>query len=75
MRDPGRIDHTLKLVEILWKRYPDMRLGQLIAALTRGRADQFMMEDHVLQIEIARVLLSGWSVDNVEPIEQTEEAK
>lgn len=75
MRDPGRIDHTLKLVEILWKRYPDMRLGQLIAALTRGRADQFLMEDDVLQIEIARVLLSGWPVDNAEPVEQTEEAQ
>lgn len=29
-RDPARIEPTLKLIEILWKRYPDMRLGQLL---------------------------------------------
>lgn len=30
MRDPERIDKIIGLLRILWKRYPDMRLGQLL---------------------------------------------
>ena len=30
MRDPSRIDKTLDRLGRLWKRYPDMRLSQLI---------------------------------------------
>jgi uncharacterized protein YihD (DUF1040 family) len=30
MRDPKRIKRILKLIEKIWTRYPDMRLGQLL---------------------------------------------
>lgn len=30
MRDPKRIDKILDELKVLWKKYPDMRLGQLI---------------------------------------------
>jgi hypothetical protein len=30
MRDPARIDNILDGIRVLWKRYPDMRLGQLL---------------------------------------------
>ena len=30
MRDPKRIDEILKELEILWKKYPDQRLGQIL---------------------------------------------
>lgn len=33
MRDPKRIDRILKLIENSWKRYPDLRLGQLLINL------------------------------------------
>ena len=35
MRDLNRIPETLKELEILWKRSPDWRLGQLIVNLNR----------------------------------------
>lgn len=30
MRDINRIEPLLDLIESVWKRYPDLRLGQLI---------------------------------------------
>jgi hypothetical protein len=30
MRDPERIERILNLIVALWKRNPDMRLGQLL---------------------------------------------
>jgi len=30
MRDPKRIPDILKRLEIVWEKYPDLRLGQLI---------------------------------------------
>lgn len=30
MRDPNRIDITLEEIKKIWKKYPDLRLGQLI---------------------------------------------
>ena len=30
MRDPNRIDYILKCLSKIWKKYPDLRLGQLI---------------------------------------------
>jgi uncharacterized protein YihD (DUF1040 family) len=32
-RDPARIDEMLEMLGKLWKRYPDLRLGQLIVNL------------------------------------------
>ena len=31
MRDPNRIDKVLAAVGDVWKQYPDLRLGQLLA--------------------------------------------
>lgn len=33
MRDPNRIDSILQDLGEIWKKYPDMRLGQLISNL------------------------------------------
>lgn len=38
MRDPNRIDEMLKHLEIVWKKNPDLRLGQIVfnaVSLTR----------------------------------------
>ena len=48
MRDPNRIDPMLDLLRTYWKENPDLRLGQIIANISRmsGRgADPFYMED------------------------------
>ena len=50
MRDPQRIEPTLKLLEELWKKYPDMRLGQLIENLASdANLDAWTIEDSELQ--------------------------
>ena len=33
MRDPNRIDKALLHINRIWKRYPDMRFGQLVENL------------------------------------------
>lgn len=43
MRNPHRIDGTLAAIAEVWKRNPDMRLGQLLWALADG--DPFFTED------------------------------
>ena len=35
MRNPERIDRILEKIKILWKKYPDQRLGQLLFNYTR----------------------------------------
>ena len=53
MRDPGRISPMMDLIESIWERYPDMRLGQLMFNLTwvyqtnrrLSMRDNFYIED------------------------------
>ncbi len=53
-RDPDRIRRMLDLVEDIWTRYPDMRLGQLIGNAI-GEADAYYVEDDVLEVELNRL--------------------
>lgn len=46
MRDPKRIPKVLKEIERLWKKYPDLRLGQL---LINADIDYWMEEDDLLE--------------------------
>ena len=58
MRDPNRIEPTLKVIAEVWKKYPDLRLGQIIviaASKAVPNGDPFMMEDDKL-IEVLRDL-------------------
>jgi uncharacterized protein YihD (DUF1040 family) len=41
MRDPNRIPLILKRLETVWKKSPDLRLGQLISLIAEG-SDTFM---------------------------------
>jgi len=65
MRDPKRIDRILKQIEILWKKYPDQRLGQLLFNYTRfgTRAEKhgvikdiFFYEDDSIESDLKKVL-------------------
>ena len=52
MRKPNRIPRLLKKVEKLWKKYPDLRLGQLIMNLAYDNIDPYYMEDKKLETRI-----------------------
>lgn len=55
MRDPQRIDRTLKRLRKYWKKYPDMRLGQIIENATPEGVDVFYVEDDVVESNIPEV--------------------
>jgi uncharacterized protein YihD (DUF1040 family) len=62
MRDLARIAPLLELIEAIWRRYPDMRLCQLIGnALPNG--DPYFVEDDVLAVELHRLYDSLGSND------------
>lgn len=48
MRDPKRIDRILKLIEKIWKAYPDLRLCQLIGNCF-DPGDNYYKEDDELE--------------------------
>ena len=49
MRDPKRIDKILKKVREVWKKYPDLRLLQLLSnSLPQGIEKGFYTEDEEL---------------------------
>lgn len=49
MRDPNRIDETLELISNIWKKYPDLRLCQLIGNISshinNESPDLYFLED------------------------------
>ena len=52
MRDPARIDRILKKLAFEWKKFPDMRLGQLLHVLMTvwdDGKDVFYYEDDHLE--------------------------
>lgn len=59
-RDPDRIPQILELLEQLWRRYPDMRLGQLIVNLLDPRPNPiFTIEDETLRERLKSTLDTG----------------
>lgn len=48
MRNPERIQEVIPLLQALWAKYPDLRLGQLICGLAGGKDPYFMEEDELL---------------------------
>jgi len=67
MRDPKRIDEVLQRLGELWRQHPDMRLGQLVANLTRdprsgatSAARCFNLEDEQMMMAIVTVIENGW---------------
>lgn len=64
-RSPHRIAPTLAAIEQLWRKYPDMRLGQLITnlAAVQQRPDPFYIEDDLLRSLSDLVREEGWQLD------------
>ncbi len=48
MRDPKRIPEIVGLVEKIWKKYPDLRLTQLIMNALKMSSDPYYVEDDKL---------------------------
>jgi hypothetical protein len=49
MKDPKRIEPTLKAIREFWVQYPGLRFGQLVCILaTVAGADTFFVEDDAL---------------------------
>lgn len=50
MRNPERIDTILDLIEDIWRKYPDLRLGQLLINVigTHMENNLFYYEDDSL---------------------------
>jgi len=53
MRNPKRIKPLLKLIEQIWKEYPDLRLCQLIGNV--APYDNYHIEDDDLEIRLRKV--------------------
>jgi hypothetical protein len=50
MRDKKRIKRICKLIEKIWNKYPDQRLGQLLSNYVFGRQiDIFFQEDNLTE--------------------------
>jgi hypothetical protein len=59
-RDPDRIPEILALIEELWSKHPDMRLGQLIVNLLDARPNPiFTVEDDILRDRLRTTLDTG----------------
>jgi hypothetical protein len=59
-RDPERIDVLIEQLRDLWRRYPSMRLGQVIVSTVDPDPNPlFNLEDHVLSERICAVRDSG----------------
>ncbi len=62
MRDTRRILRMLLLLEKIWNKYPDMRLGQLIVNISRT-SDPFYVEDYDLEKWMGEIIVRGWKND------------
>ncbi len=47
-RNPDRISVVMRVVEELWKKHPDMRLGQLLGNSFSSELKLYYAEDEVL---------------------------
>ena len=50
MRDPERIDKTLEELGKIWKKYPDLRLGQLILNAAKDPALYYLEDKQLIEI-------------------------
>lgn len=66
MRDPARIDAMLTLLGQVWRKSPDLRLGQLVVCATRPAQlcpEVFCIEDDRLAEGLRELLARLDSID------------
>lgn len=57
MRDPKRIGRVLSALEHYWRRYPDLRLGQIVGNFS-GDIDPYYFEDDRLAEALEAAMFS-----------------
>lgn len=61
-RDPARVERIAELLEQLWNRYPQLRLGQLLCNVEKQfERVTFFVEDDVMEAAIRKVLDTGFN--------------
>ena len=50
MRDINRIDLILDRLKTLWKKYPDLRLGQLILNVLQDPALYYVEDEELIEL-------------------------
>lgn len=50
MRNPNRIDRILNEIRIIWKQYPDLRLGQLILNVIENPALYYIEDEELVEL-------------------------
>ena len=50
MRDPKRIPKTLKLIEKIWTKYPDLRLMQIILNCVDEGATYYTEDEELVKV-------------------------
>ncbi len=61
MREFERIDRITNLINKVWKKYPELRLGQLITNAVRA-LDIFYIEDEILEEKLKAFDEKGYNV-------------
>lgn len=59
MRDPGRINYVVKLLELVWNKYPDLRFVQLIEFIKSVTNVNFYTEDDVITLALQELILGN----------------
>lgn len=61
MRDPQRIDRLLEQLRFIWKKYPDMRLGQMLINCV-SPSKIYYIEDEDLSVLLEKQYLFPYSL-------------
>jgi hypothetical protein len=67
MRDPERIDGVLAVIREVWKRYPDLRLGQLLVNAVQPSepcSELYSVEDAPLVRKLESLVERWGSIDD-----------
>lgn len=59
MRDPGRINYVVRLLELVWNKYPDLRFIQLIEFIKSVTNVNFYSEDDVITLALQELILGN----------------
>lgn len=59
MRDPGRINYVIRLLELVWNKYPDLRFVQLIEFIKSVTNVNFYTEDDVVTFALQELILGN----------------
>ena len=59
MRDPERIDEVLTKIKIIWKKFPDLRLMQLLLNVIPNSSIAYFVEDEDLTTALLKFYMEN----------------